>query len=226
MYDETQGIVDIAVKLYMLAQWSVIDEKSEMLTPNIIREVALKNFHAVRPILQALRTKDIDALSRIKDIVPLNIDQIFKQTVRRVIISGTLDTLGNQEQPNLAEVKELLESPEGQITALLVGAGYSVSMAQQWAHQAVQRFDKDSNLKLATSEAFRLAAEHEMNASNTAPSQQQFPKATKAAKVLSLSGDLREITKSALKKKTSVYEALNAAGVIKPATEFLGGIGG
>ena len=70
MYNESQGIVDIAVKLYMLAQWSIIGEESELLTPKIIKDVALKNFNAARPILQALRYNDTEALSRITDIAP------------------------------------------------------------------------------------------------------------------------------------------------------------
>ena len=126
----------------------------------------------------------------------------------------------------MTETRELLDSPAGQITVLLVGADYPVSLAQQWAHQAVQRFAKASDLKLATSEAFRLAAEYETQEDNPAPSPPQATKAAKPAKVVSISGDIREIARTALKKKTPVYEALKAAGVIKPATEFLDVIGG
>lgn len=228
MYEESQGIVDIAVKLYMLAQWSIIGEEDERLTPGRITDVARGNFHAARPILQALRTNDIATLSKIKDIVPLSgaLDNFLTKAVRRVTLYGTLDTLQNQEQPSLAGRKELLESPENQIVALLVGAGHPIPMAQQWAHQAVERFAAATDSKLATSEAFRLAAEHELQARDPGAPPAEIQKKDKPAKVIFLSGDLRQIAQVALKKKKAVYDELKAAGVIKPANEFLFVVGG
>lgn len=223
MYEESQGIVDIAVKLYMLVQWSVIGEDDERLTPARIREVSRTNFHAARPILQALRMRDIAALSKIKDILPLwgDIDDYLSKAVRRVTLYGTLDTLHNQEHQNLEDSDELLESPEGQIAAFLIGAGHTVSLARQCARQAVERFAAATDLKLATSEAFRLASEHELQTREMASQPSGCSKENKTAKVISLSGDLRGITKPALKKKKAVYDDLKAAGVIKPAGEFL-----
>ncbi len=223
MYEESQGIVDIAVKLYMLAQWAVIGEDDERLTPARIREVARTSFHAARPILQALRMRDTSALSRIKDILPLSgdVDDYLTKAVRRVTFHGTLDTLRNQDQQNLKDSDELLESPAGQIAALLIGAGHTVSLSKQWACQAVERFAAATDLKLATSEAFRLAAEHEMQAREVSSPSATSLKDSSRAKVISLSGDLRGIAKPALKKKEPVYDQLKAAGVIKPVVEFL-----
>lgn len=223
MYEESQGIVDIAVKLYMLAQWSVIGEDDEQLTPARIREVARTNFHAARPILQALRMRDISALSKIKDILPLSgeVDNYLAKAVRRVTIHGSLDTLRNQQQQNPEDSEELVESPAGQIAALLIGAGHTVSLSKQWACQAVERFAADTDLKLATSEAFRLAAEHELQAREVKTQPVSRMKEVKPRKVISLSGDLRGIAKPALKKKEAVYDELKAAGVIKSAGEFL-----
>lgn len=223
MYEESQGIVDIAVKLYMLAQWSVIGEESEQLTPEGIRSVAKSNFHAARPILQALRLNDIGALGKIKDLLPQSgdVDQFLAKAVKRVTLAGALDTLQNQEQQNPHDKKELLESPESQVAALLVSAGYPIQVSQQSAHQAVKRHATATDLKLVTSEAFRLAADQEIQACELVPSPQQVPKNIKR---VSMSGDLREIAKPALKKKISAYEELKAAGVIKPVSEFLVGI--
>lgn len=221
IYNESQGIVDIAVKLYMLTQWSVIGENDERLTPARIREVAKDNFHAVRPILRALRGNDIDALAKIGDILPQaeHLENFLSSASKRVILSGMMDTLSNQEQPGLVCMEELLESPESQVAKLLIGAGHPIDLAQRWAHQAVQRFAFDSDIRAATSEAFRLATES--LAVDEVPMSAVQNKTKKPAKVISLSSDLREITKSALKKNESVYDALNTAGVIKPATEFL-----
>lgn len=226
MYNESQGIIDIAVKLYMLTQWSIIGENDERITPARIREVSQECFHAVRPILQALRNNDIATLTKIKDVVPLaeHLQKYLSQAVKRVALSGYVDNIGNQEQPNLSSVAELIESPESQIAAMLVSAGHPVELAQEWARQAVRRFSTAADLKEASSEAFRLATEFLLDKKNIdAPVSKT--KTRKSGKAVSLSGDLREIAKQALKKKESVYEVLKAAGTIKPVTEFLDVVG-
>lgn len=221
MYEESQGIVDIAVKLYMLAQWSIIGEESELITPELIREIAKDNFHAVRPILQALRDKDLSTLSKIKDVVPHpeDLERTLNIAVKRVILSGSVDIIGNHEkQGNLADATESMESPVTQIAALLIAAGHPVKQAQEWAYQAVQRFSATSDIKEASSEAFRLATESLIQEKNiTTASKSKI----KAAKVVSLSGDLREVVKPALKKKEAAYDVLESGGVIRSATEFL-----
>ncbi|NJD92196.1 MAG: ATP-binding protein [Geobacter sp.] len=227
MYEESQGIVDIAVKIYMLTQWSVIGEEDERLTPGRIREVAKGNFHMLRPILQALRFNDTDFLSKVTDVVPVagQMERFFAAAVKRVSLYGTVDNLANQERQVPEDEGESFDSPVYQIGSLLAKAGHPVPLSMRWAQQAVERFAAEADLKLATSEAFRLAAEHELQTREPAPPVPTLPK-TKTAKVISLSGDLREIAKPALKKKSSVYVELKAAGVIKPATEFLAGVGG
>lgn len=222
IYDESQGIVDIAIKLYMLTQWSLIGESDERITPRHIKDTARDNFHTVRPILTALRERDIEALTKIPDVIPMatELDKLCSLAVKRVAFSGMVDTLASNEgQENLADIDELMESPESQITSMLICAGHSAKQAQDWAHQAVQRFATDSDIKSATSEAFRLAAESLIEEAPK-PSTVQWIKRN-AAKVIPLSGDLREIAKPALKKKLSVYDALKDAGVIRLATEFI-----
>lgn len=205
----------------MLTQWSLIGEENETITPQRIREVSRESFHAVRPILQALRSNDIAALTQIKDIVPQagHLEKFLTMAVKRVTLSGTVDRLGNQEQPNLMSVRELMESPVSQIAAMLISAGHPVTLAQELACQAIQRFSTAADLKKAASEAFRLATEYLLDEKHSEAVASK-PKSRKPAKVVSLSGDLREIVKSALKKKVSAYDALKSAGFIKSATEF------
>ena len=40
MYEESQGISDIAIKLFMLTQWRALDKEIESVTPGLIRSVA------------------------------------------------------------------------------------------------------------------------------------------------------------------------------------------
>jgi len=219
LYDESQGILDIALKLYMLAQWQIIGSDDERITPGLIRSLAKDNLHAVEPILRALRNKDLERLKNIVDIaLPDNlISDHYRQAVRRVSLQGTLNTLENQ---TTAEGEDVGESPEERVTELLVQAGHPLARALYCAQAACRRFAKETDLVLASSEAFRLAAEASVAAQTPPDEPPPVPTAKKPAKVVTFSGDLRDIIKKA-GSKTPPYEALKEAGVIKPGTEFM-----
>lgn len=67
-FDLTQGIVDIAVCLFILCQIQSIKDGSERITPNLMRKVFERNFHATRPMLEALKSDDSDEIMKYKDL--------------------------------------------------------------------------------------------------------------------------------------------------------------
>jgi hypothetical protein len=67
-FDLTQGIVDISVCLFILCQMQAIRDRTERITPNLMRKVFERNFHATRPMLEALKNGDIDELLNYKDL--------------------------------------------------------------------------------------------------------------------------------------------------------------
>jgi len=70
LYEETQGITDLAVKVYMFAQERAIDSGTEIVNAQIIRSVAKDKFGMLRDILKALRYGDKRALYRFEDVYP------------------------------------------------------------------------------------------------------------------------------------------------------------
>lgn len=74
IYEESQGIVDIAVKLYVMAQITAMTStKKELITPALIRKVAKDNLKLVKPMLDALKTGNVDKISLYEDIKPVDI---------------------------------------------------------------------------------------------------------------------------------------------------------
>lgn len=77
IYDETQGVADLAVKLFMLAQLRVVSastvrrHQSEELTIRLFRQVAKEEFALVRPMIDALRSNDPKRLRTFEDLKPL-----------------------------------------------------------------------------------------------------------------------------------------------------------
>lgn len=237
MYEECQGIADIAVKLYMLSQWRAIGAKDERITGYLIRTVADESLNAVKPILTALSRNDMEALKDVDDVRIENRDltEYFRTCAKKVILSGTLNTLENQQNAATASKEDIVESPVGRIASLLICAGHPREFAIKCASTAAARFAHETDLKKATAEAFRLALEVEEHSEKIIEQEKALTpevmgevkiKKPKTSVNRSLSGDLRQICAVAKKNRQPVFEALRKAGYIKPATEFMGVIHG
>jgi hypothetical protein len=70
LYDETQGIVDLAIKLFVFAQERAIETGRERIDEGIIRKAAKDKLKIPRPVLHALRMKDMRVLEKFEDLYP------------------------------------------------------------------------------------------------------------------------------------------------------------
>lgn len=78
LYAESQGVIDIVIKLYLLAQLKAIQlgalaDAAEMIDAPLLRHVALESLGLVRPMLDALRRNDRRALERYDDLAGFDI---------------------------------------------------------------------------------------------------------------------------------------------------------
>lgn len=70
LYEETQGITDLAIKAFIFAQQRAIESGQEKITASIIRSVAKDKFKMLHSALKALKEKDKGALERYEDLYP------------------------------------------------------------------------------------------------------------------------------------------------------------
>lgn len=68
MYLESQGIIDIALKLFVLAQIRAISSNKEVLSVPLIQQVARDNLKLVQPMLAALKSGEASKISQYEDI--------------------------------------------------------------------------------------------------------------------------------------------------------------
>lgn len=106
IYDESQGIVDIAVKLFMLSQVRAVRSGQEVLTKEIIRSVAKDSFRTIQVAIDALRRGDVDALESIPDIKPIDYDL----AVRRITNASRMANLAAQHQSHLSSQSKATEA--------------------------------------------------------------------------------------------------------------------
>jgi len=98
LYNESQGIIDIAVKLYAMAQIKAIADGTEIITVKIIKEVAQEKLRLVKPMLAALRSGDVKKLMQYDDIKPISIEDYLAAQSGRVVNLGEEETLSLEEQ--------------------------------------------------------------------------------------------------------------------------------
>lgn len=73
LYDESQGIIDIAVKLYAIVQIEAITSGKENFSAVDVHKVAEKKLSLVKPMLDALRSGDRKKILRYEDITSVSI---------------------------------------------------------------------------------------------------------------------------------------------------------
>lgn len=211
LYDESQGIIDIVVKLFILVQFRAIRigearRKAEILTPNLIRIVAREDFRVIQPMIHALRTNDHKALLKFDDLRPLQ--EYFDQTINTAM--GARHS-NDERQPTATD--DALESAPTQnghdsISAALRSLGIADDVAQVLITDAIALHPSGDPLLLMATIVEKLAAK---------PNKQKKPKSPKKPEPAAQpDNDLRLIVSLGKEAGHSGYEALLAAGMVKP----------
>jgi len=212
LYNESQGILDIVVKLFMLAQLRVIGiaevrRGPEILTPHLFRQVAREDFRIVQPMLDALRANDTKALLKYDDLMPLqvHVEQLFVAAMQTPVSSSV-------QQP--AECPQAISSPvmgtEGGDP--LLTALRSLGVADDVAHVIID----DARIKNPSADPLLLMAAIAERLTQK-PSKPKKPKTPKVPEpVADGKDDLRHIVEQGIRSGMSGYEALLSAGWVAP----------
>lgn len=145
MYELSQGIVDIAVKLYMLAQWQAIEDgnENEKITGALIETVAKQHMQLVQPMLKALRSKDPQVLEAIDDLYPKwsVLDQYLQNASEKVNVQGEVRTKVLRNEKIEQDEEKLIELIK---TAMDFGASYE--MAYEAANKVLQSNEAEKDM--------------------------------------------------------------------------------
>jgi hypothetical protein len=85
MFECSQGVIDVAIKLFASSQARAILDGSETLTPALIADVYKKEFKLMHPMIDALREDNLENLARFDDIAPLNFSSMMDSMARKAI---------------------------------------------------------------------------------------------------------------------------------------------
>lgn len=98
LYDETQGIPDLLIKLYATAQAYAISSGKEDIAPNILKKVAKENLQLVQPMIKALRSGSIREMAKYEDVYIPNIDlnNVLSTTKEKIKLNFAAEELLNK----------------------------------------------------------------------------------------------------------------------------------
>jgi hypothetical protein len=124
-YDLSQGVLDIVLKLFVLAQLRAIANKKERITVSILQSVYNQELKPVHPMLSALRSGDADKIVKYSDMRVVDLDKRIIQLGAEIlnVVQKQEERLfgGNQDALRLYNViLQIEETFDNQRVAKLV----------------------------------------------------------------------------------------------------------
>jgi hypothetical protein len=218
LYDETQGVADLAVKLFMLAQWRVVSasevraHQSEELKVGLFRRVAKEEFVIVRPMIDALRNNDSKRLEAFDDLRPLNDHvQSILESPRRGSGSIPAAPVGTPESVSVMD--------QGDLTPTLIEVLGRMGLAPDVAAVSLQAAIAEN----ATGDPLELLHHLSKIVSKRRPSKRSSSKPTPPAHDDMPADDLRRLVAGGRPSAQSGYDVLRQAGVVRAPMLDVGG---
>jgi hypothetical protein len=214
LYEESQGIVDIAVKLYMLAQIEVIGKTdsqgkpiAEIITQKTIRKVAKRDLHLVQKYISALKSGNPDAIALMDDIQPIDIKEMIDNKANSVKDREKINAYKKEVRK---KNQELAKDVWVTLTQNLIALSIQAKVAEKAAREAIDEMGGKTDLPALMKRAGEIAY------SGAASSQKATSKTKKSKKKpYSEECKLLNLVIQARKEKTSVYNKIQENGYIK-----------
>ncbi|MEK5078516.1 ATP-binding protein [Solibacillus sp. FSL W7-1436] len=210
LYEESQGIIDIAIKLFMLSQVSAISTGTEKISKKIIQQVAKDSLRLVKPMLDALKSGIPSEIAKYEDIRPIDIDEEMERYKASVDLQEKIRIQKKLQQQKRQKMKQsLLED----MTLQLLSMDFEPKEIERAVKSVLNNFGEDVEKPTLLKETVKLLIDKdEMKAESKA--------VKKKAKTTS-ENYLIQLMQEARKKKKSVHEYFLDKAIIKqPLDEF------
>lgn len=218
LYDESQGVTDVAIKLYILSQFRAISTNCKKITPALMKQVALEDLKLIRPMLDALRSGDPDRIAKYDDIRPLDVKGFYEEYKKKLSI------VSQRKLEKLREKIKLQGNEELELKQLileLLNMGMLPKQAKFFGDYAYAERSSEDNLLTLVEKAGQMELEGSKRTIKNESEETQKSKTEKTTKRY-ISGDLRRIVDEAKFSQTAAYQTLKNYSIIKsPLDEFI-----
>lgn len=209
IYEESQGIIDISIKLYAMAQIRAISSGKEEITVPLIKQVADENLKLVKPMIDALKSGNISKIAKYEDVCLVDVDTFINNEFSKINVNSKLKEL--QEIKKKKEMEKRQNNRE-QILQKLIELDVNVDAAIK----SVDRILKDNNGVVDGNEVIKEVLKEIL------VTEMPIPKVQTKKKIKYKEDDLRYIVSEAKKKDINAYDVLKEEGYIREYNNFLG----
>lgn len=225
-YEESQGIIDIAIKLYKMVQWRAISlGGKEIISNDLIKQAAKDGLYLVKPMLDAIRSGDEQWMAKYKDIAPIDTTEYQKQCL------SNIETKDLKEISRLARKQQTngrLLTTQRHVILKLLELDVEPITAKECAEQVVISSEEETDIPSLVKQAYALAlgGKIQETTATTAKVNNQKSKTNSTRKAKAKpkyqENDIRQIVENAKKNETAAYEGLKSANIIKnPVEDFI-----
>ena len=213
-YEITQGIIDIAIKLYKMVQWKAISLRGkEIITIDLIRQVAADGLGPLLPMLEYIRQGHKDWKLRYGSIKPLKTDVYYNNCLAE-LEKAKLDEY--QLMLELQSKRSLYLTAEIRLVIIeLLDLGVEPAIAKVCAEKAMADSEDKSDISSLIKLAYKLALQTEPIVETEPTQKSEKPQQQQKVKPIYGDMDMRLVADQATKNKMTVYEAWIAAGLIR-----------
>ncbi|MDF1511263.1 ATP-binding protein [Robertmurraya sp. DFI.2.37] len=192
LYDISQGICDICVKIYMMVQLRAITNEEEKITIPLIKQVAKEELKIVQPMLHALRTNNYQKLVDYDDISFPAIENYIERGRIAIKQKEVIESL-KQGVDRKNNQSKLVDDAVFRLTIL----GIDDVVARETVLDIVSMQSQTEELSAIVQQAYRILTD------------------SKASESINNEKDLRRIIEQGKEQELSAYQALYEAGIIK-----------
>lgn len=203
LFDESQGIPDLAIKLFVMAQIRAMASKKESITSRLIRTVAKENLQLVQPMIGGLKSGDIKQISMYEDMTPIDVEGFIARESSSAITNQKIREL---QDAKMKRDRDKHMSVQEQAILKLVELELEPKLAIKWVQKAMASRDTQSVAEVVKA-ALTLSATSASEGKSFADSQ------TTSSPYLE--SDLRTIVAYGRDEGLSAVDSLRRAGVIK-----------
>jgi hypothetical protein len=205
IYNESQGIFDIAVKLFSLVQSRAIETGNEMITSKAIIKVGGEDLKLVQPMLKALRNGLESEIAIYEDITPLDLDGYLQQRKSNIDLRASIQKKkeeheNKQKRFEISHLEKAIHS--------LICLGIDGKQAENEVKRVINKGEFDNTADITIQVLTNLKNQKQDKVHNK-KSKSEF------------NNKLGKIVERGKKDKKSAYDALMEDGYIKPPLKEL-----
>jgi type II secretory pathway predicted ATPase ExeA len=207
LYQYSQGIIDVAIKLFASCQARAMLDGSETVNAELIANVYQTEMQLLHPMIEALRDHDIERLGQFEDVAPMGLAGVLEGIDRKLRVKHSKTYAVRPTDPTFVT----------RLASSLVSAGIDEDEAMGAAKEVVAS-GKAQNLLSGTKAALAL-----ISAPRSAPRPNGHLSKTADERPAAASDpkDYRQAIDLAKEKGTTVYQQLKAIGAARPLETLL-----